>query len=256
LVTAHDGFTLHDLVSYNRKHNEANLEDNHDGENHNNSWNHGVEGPTDDPQVVSLRERQKRNLLATLMLSQGVPMISAGDEMVHTQLGNNNAYCQDNELSWLDWDLTPAETDLLNFVRYLSQLRQAQPGLRRDSFFTGERIGNPGIKDVTWFDPAGGEVQGDAWGQPGPARLGARILGEPVEDGGEERSDTLFVMVNAGPDPVRFALPESSESERWERLFDTNDLKWNRRFICRGKTYRLQGPSCALFRLGRVRRAH
>jgi glycogen operon protein len=254
-VTAHDGFTLHDLVSYSRKHNEANGEENRDGESHNNSWNHGVEGPADDPQIAGLRERQRRNLLATLMLSQGIPMISAGDEIGRTQRGNNNAYCQDSELSWLDWNLTSEKTDLLAFTRYLTQLRREQPGLRRCGFFTGERVAKPGIKDVTWFDAAGAELVGDAWGQPGPARLGARILGELIEGGGEARSDTLFVMVNTGPDVLRFVLPDHRESERWERLFDTNDPNWNRRFICRGKTYRLQGPTCALFRLGTVRRA-
>ncbi len=256
-ITAHDGFTLHDLVSYNRKHNEANGEENRDGENHNNSWNNGVEGPADDPAIHRLRYRQKRNLLATLLLSQGVPMLVAGDEMGRTQLGNNNAYCQDNELTWLDWSLTPDNKDLLQFARYLTQLRREEPSLRRCSFFTGEKIPDPGIKDVTWFDDAGVELEGDVWGQQGPVRLGARIAGEPIEEasGGAARSDTLFVMVNTRPDPARFVLPDISESERWERLFDTNDPKWNRRFICRGRAYRVHGRSCALFRLGKVRRA-
>ncbi len=254
-ITAHDGFTLHDLVSYNRKHNEANLEDNRDGENHNNSWNHGLEGPTDDPQINSLREQQKRNLLAMLVLSQGVPMISAGDEIGHTQLGNNNAYCQDNELSWLDWDLTFNKTGLLDFTRYLTRLRREHPGLRQCRFFTGERVRKQGPRDILWLESNGSELQGDAWNHPGPAQLGAQIQGEASEGCGEGRGDTLFVMVNAGPDPVRFVLPDLRATDRWERLFDTNDTNWSRRFICRGKTYRLQGPGCALFRLGKVRRA-
>ncbi|HET9663374.1 MAG TPA: glycogen debranching protein GlgX, partial [Burkholderiales bacterium] len=248
-VTAHDGFTLEDLVSYEQKHNEANGEENRDGDNHNNSWNCGVEGPTDEPAIVELRRKQKRNLLATLLLSQGVPMIVAGDEMGRTQLGNNNAYCQDNELTWLDWNLSAGNQELLEYVRYLLALRAKYPGVRRESFFTGNEIAPQGRRDVTWLDAEGREITGDAWSRPAPARLGMLIAGQPAEAAavGEPagHGDTLLLMVNAHPDIVRFVLPDLRPRERWERLFDTGDADYNRRFVCRGRTYRLLGRSMA-----------
>src|SRR5204862_115100 len=154
-VTAHDGFTLHDLVSYNDKHNEANGEDNRDGSDHNIAWNHGLEGPTDDVKIVDLREQQKRNLLATLLLSQGVPMICGGDEMGRTQQGNNNAYCQDNELSWFDWELSGAQRALLDWTRRLIEFRARHPVFRRTDFLVGDERMGSGAPDVYWFRPDG-----------------------------------------------------------------------------------------------------
>ncbi|HVL16107.1 MAG TPA: glycogen debranching protein GlgX, partial [Gemmata sp.] len=162
-VTCHDGFTLHDLVSYNEKHNEANGEENRDGANDNESWNCGVEGPTDDSAVNALRERQKRNFLATLLLSQGVPMILAGDELSHTQRGNNNTYCQDNELTWLDWNLTPEKSNFLDFVRKVIRVWTGQPVFQRRHFFQGRAIRGSGVKDISWFGPDGREIGDEAW---------------------------------------------------------------------------------------------
>src|SRR5437764_5907964 len=154
-ITCHDGFTLQDLVSYNEKHNEDNGEDNKDGANDNNSWNCGVEGPTDDPDIKALRERQKRNLIATLLLSQGVPMLLAGDGLSHTQNGNNNTYCQDNELTWLHWDLDDRKRKFLNFVKRCSRIWREQPVFQRRKFFSGRPIRGTGIKDISWFGPDG-----------------------------------------------------------------------------------------------------
>ena len=257
-ITSHDGFTLSDLVSYNEKHNEANGEENRDGDNHNNSWNHGVEGPTSDPEIQNLRCRQIRNFLATLLLSQGVPMIAAGDEIGRTQLGNNNAYCQDNELTWLDWRLTQEKIDLLEFVRFLCALRREQPGLRRLRFLDGKEAPESGARDVIWFDAAGRELQGEAWGKPGPARLGMRLTGDaaagtrdPAASGRD--GDVLFVALNAAPEAARFVLPPVEPHQRWERLFDTGDSRWSRRFVCRGRAYRVENRSLAAFRLGAIR---
>src|SRR5205085_6949423 len=150
-VTAHDGFTLQDLVSYNEKHNDANGEDNRDGESHNRSWNNGVEGPTDDLAVIRLRERQKRNFLATLLLSQGVPMVAHGDELGRTQQGNNNVYCQDNEISWVDWDDARNQSVLTGFTRALTRLRADHPIFRRRRFFTGEPVGDTKVPDIAWL---------------------------------------------------------------------------------------------------------
>src|SRR4029077_15565130 len=157
-ITCHDGFTLQDIVSYNDKHNEANGEENRDGSNDNLSWNCGAEGPTDDSEIKKLRERQKRNFLTTLLLSQGVPMLLAGDEVGHTQQGNNNAYCQDSEISWINWDLTPEQQQLRDMVRLLTRLRREHPVLRRRKFFQGRKIRGAEVKDVTWFDPSEKEI--------------------------------------------------------------------------------------------------
>jgi pullulanase/glycogen debranching enzyme len=174
-VTAHDGFTLSDLVSYNEKHNEANGEGNRDGESHNDSWNGGVEGPTKDPEVLALRARQRRNFLATLLLSQGVPMILAGDEMGRTQKGNNNAYCQDNEISWLDWDLSESDEDHLAFTRRLVRLREEHPAFRRMRFLKGRSEG--GAPDATWLTPAGREMTDEEWNTAFARSLGLWIIG-------------------------------------------------------------------------------
>jgi isoamylase len=163
-VTAHDGFTLNDVVSYNEKHNEANGEDNNDGTSDNRSWNHGVEGPTDDGEIEKLRARQVRNMLGTLLLSQGTPMVLAGDEFRRTQRGNNNAYCQDNEIAWVDWTLADRHADLVAFVRMLTKLRHTYPILHRTRFLTGEYDADLDVKDVTWIEPGGNEIGIGAWG--------------------------------------------------------------------------------------------
>jgi glycogen operon protein len=211
IVTTHDGFTLHDLVSYERKHNEANLESNRDGADDNRSWNCGVEGPTQDPSVLALRQRQKRNLLATLLFSQGPPMLTAGDELGHTQQGNNNAYCQDNELSWLDWD--NADLRLQEFVRTLIAMRKRHPAFRRRTY--------PKPEDVTWLTPQAAPMTEADWKNPATRTLGLLLLGrqlaerdergEPIED------DDLLLLVNAGEAPVDFQLPAG----QWHLLLDT-----------------------------------
>ena len=252
-VTCHDGFTLQDLVSYNEKHNEANLEGNRDGENNNLSWNCGVEGPTDDPAIVALRERQKRNFIATLMLSQGVPMISGGDELSRTQRGNNNAYCQDNEISWYDWQLDERRRDFLEFVRYVVKLRREHPVLRRRRFFQGRPIRGSGIKDISWFEPSGKEMDDAAWNNPAARCLGFRLEGSAIDEVDEEGNpvvdDTLFVMLNANPESVVFHLPPHEPGARWERVLDTFDSNWGRRYCLRDSRYRLRGRSVAVLRL-------
>ena len=252
-VTCHDGFTLQDLVSYSEKHNEANLEGNRDGENNNLSWNCGVEGPTDDPAIVALRERQKRNFIATLMLSQGVPMISGGDELSRTQRGNNNAYCQDNEISWYDWQLDERRRDFLEFVRYVVKLRREHPVLRRRRFFQGRPIRGSGIKDISWFEPSGKEMDDAAWNNPAARCLGFRLEGSAIDEVDEEGNpvvdDTLFVMLNANPESVVFHLPPHEPGARWERVLDTFDSNWGRRYCLRDSRYRLRGRSVAVLRL-------
>ena len=253
-VTCHDGFTLHDLVSYNEKHNEANLEDNRDGESHNNNWNCGHEGPTDDPAIVALREQQKRNLLATLFLSQGVPMLLAGDEMGRTQDGNNNAYCQDNEISWVRWDLTPDQRDLMRFVKYLIELfREQQPVLGRRLFFQGRPIRGGQVKDITWFEPNGREMSDKAWNASSMRGLGVRLLGTEIEDTDERgdpiSGDTLFLMFNAHHEPIRFVLPRRNPAEHWKKLLDTSLKEWDTRSVVKRAHYKLPPRSIAVFSL-------
>jgi isoamylase len=257
-VTAHDGFTLRDLVSYNTKHNEANGEGNADGENHNNSWNCGVEGPTDDPNVLALRRRQMRNMMATLLLSQGVPMISGGDELSRTQLGNNNAYCQDNEISWYKWKLDAEEEDFLAFVRYMIQLRAANPVLRRRRFFQGRSIRGHRIKDISWFEPSGSEMDDHAWNAHFVRSLGVRLVGTEIDEldeyGEPITGDTLFILLNGHYDRVEFHLPPPDTSMLWERLLDTALRIWNQPRRLREPYYRMQARSVAVFRLAPQRR--
>jgi glycogen operon protein len=252
-VTSHDGFTLQDLVSYNHKHNEANLEDNRDGENHNLSWNCGAEGPTEDRAIRALRERQKRNLMATLMLSVGVPMISGGDELSRTQRGNNNAYCQDNEISWYPWQLDEEGRDFLEFVKYVVRLRREQPVLQRRKFFQGRPIRGGQVKDIAWFLPGGREMEDSDWNDPAVRSLGVLLAGkelDEVDERGEPlEGDTLFLMMNAHAEPVAFILPAHEPGARWERLLDTADSDWDRRVLLRDHAYRLRGRSLALLRL-------
>jgi isoamylase len=250
-VTAHDGFTLNDLVSYNDKHNEANGEDNRDGHDHNLSWNCGVEGPTDDAAIVALRERQKRNLLATLLLAQGVPMLRSGDEISHTQQGNNNAYCQDNELSWLDWTLDQPRRDLLEFTRALITLRREHPVLRRRHFFQGRRIRGSEVKDLSWHKPDGYEMTDEDW-QSYTRCLGIRLAGDAIDEvdpaGQRIVDDTLLVLINAHHEPLDFVLPTHTREVSWETLLDTRGTDDVPRETPAGKGYPLGGRSLALLR--------
>jgi glycogen operon protein len=223
-VTAHDGFTLHDLVSYNGKHNEANGDDNRDGTDNNLSSNYGVEGPTDDKNIVRVRQRQMRNMLCTLLFSQGTPMMLSGDEFAHTQAGNNNVYCQDNELSWINWDLKDSGKKMLEFTRRIVSLRQAYPMLRRGRFLVGEYNEELGVKDVTWLSPDGSEMQDDQWHDENRACLGMLLDGR-AQPTGIHRSGadvTLLLIFNAHPDPVNFVLPEVYQGKDWICLIDTN----------------------------------
>jgi glycogen operon protein len=253
-ITAHDGFTLRDLVSYEHKHNEANREDNRDGEAHNRSFNCGVEGPTDDPEINSLRIRQQRNLLATLLLSQGVPMLLAGDEFGRTQQGNNNAYCQDNDISWIDWNLQGEQLGLMAFVRRLIQLRRAHPILHRRRFFEGRAIHGGGVKDILWLAPNGSEMSDQAWHEWHARVLGVVLVGDQLEetdDHGHQLKDHNFLLLlNAHHEPVSFVLPSLTGKARWHTLFDTSrdgKLRADDTYLG-GDEYALTGRSLALLR--------
>ncbi|GHH01557.1 glycogen debranching protein GlgX [Streptomyces rubradiris] len=228
-VTAHDGFTLRDLVSYNHKHNEGNGEDNRDGESHNRSWNCGAEGDTDDPAVLELRARQQRNLLATLLLSQGIPMLCHGDELGRTQRGNNNAYCQDNETSWVDWDLTEEQRALTAFTRRLIALRAAHPVLRRRRFFRGETATNARqpLPDLVWLRPDAREMTDRDWQRADAHSVGAFLNGDAIAErdayGRRMVDDSFLLLVNGYWEPVVFRLPDDSFGERWTTLIDTAD---------------------------------
>ncbi|WP_263145806.1 glycogen debranching protein GlgX [Pseudomonas sp. RIT-PI-AD] len=223
-ITAHDGFTLHDLVSYNDKHNEANDENNQDGSNNNLSWNHGVEGPTDDPEIRALRLRQMRNLMGTLLLAQGTPMIVAGDEFARTQHGNNNAYCQDSEIGWIDWNLDDDGKALLAFVRHLLKLRRNYPILRRGRFFVGAYNEELGVKDVSWLAPDGNEMSSEQWEDPNARCLGMLLDGRAQPTGIRRAGadTTLLMILNAHHDVVNFRLPAVPEGSGWNCLVDTN----------------------------------
>ncbi|HZR23185.1 MAG TPA: glycogen debranching protein GlgX [Vicinamibacterales bacterium] len=252
-ITAHDGFTLHDLVSYNEKHNEANGEDNRDGENNNLSWNCGVEGPTDDPEIKALRERQKRNFLATMMLSQGVPMLSHGDELGRTQQGNNNAYCQDNEISWIDWNLDEEKRSLLNFTSKLIHLRHTQPVLRRRKYFQGRSIRGGDVSDVAWLAPDGHEMTDEAWNADFVRSLGMLLNGSAIDEVDERGQpiigDTILVLLNAHSDKVPFTLPPLESSQQWRRVFDTCEAHGPDRIYRPQGRYPLEGRSVAVFRV-------
>jgi isoamylase len=226
-VTAHDGFTLNDLVSYNDKHNEANGEENRDGESHNRSWNCGIEGPASDPAVLALRARQRRNFLATLMLSQGVPMISHGDELGRTQLGNNNAYCQDGEISWIDWE--NADEQLLEFARKLTAFRHRHQVFQRRRFFTGlpvtARGGGDPLPDLEWFTPDGRQMAGDDWGNDFGRAVALFVNGEGIRERGQygqRHVDSSFLLFfNAHDAPLEFATPPAEYGEKWEKVIET-----------------------------------
>ncbi len=225
-VTCHDGFTLHDLVSYNHKHNEGNGEGNRDGTDDNRSWNCGAEGPADDPAVTELRARQRRNFLVTLFLSQGVPMLLAGDEMGRTQGGNNNAYCQDNEISWVDWSRASAEEDLLHFTEMLAGLRREHPVFRRRRFFRGRpQTPAEGTGDIVWLTPGGQEMTQADWASSYANALGVFLNGdaitEPDPRGGKITDARFLLLFNAQANPVTFTLPEASLAAGWEVVVDT-----------------------------------
>jgi glycogen operon protein len=251
-IAAHDGFTLHDLVSYNDKHNEANAEENRDGHNNNLSWNCGAEGPTDDAGIGALRERQSRNLLATLFLSQGVPMLLAGDELGRTQGGNNNAYCQDNATSWVDWTPDERRARLTDFVRRMIALRRAHPVFRRQGFFQGRPIHGSEVKDIAWLKPDGTEMTDQEWEHEFARSLGVYLAGEALAEvdvrGQPVKDQNLLVLFNAHHETVEFRLPAHAGPGRWFALLDTaheHGLASNGTFDA-GATYPLQGRSLAL----------
>jgi isoamylase len=225
-ITAHDGFTLNDLVSYNEKHNEANGENNNDGDNNNHSWNCGAEGPTDDPKINTLRARQRRNFLTTLFLSQGVPMLCGGDEWGRTQKGNSNAYCQDNEISWLNWERDEKQNALLEFTKKLIRLRREHPVFRRPKFFQGRRIHGSDIKDVMWFNEGGNEMSDEEWASPLVRCLEMLLSGDTVDvlnfQGEPIRDETFLLLLNGYHEPIPFVLP-GEEHVEWELILDTVD---------------------------------
>jgi glycogen operon protein len=264
-ITAHDGFTLHDLVSYDHKHNDANLEENKDGTDHNLSWNCGHEGPTDNADVKALRRRQKRNMMASLLLSQGIPMILGGDELGRTQNGNNNAYCQDTPLSWVDWDMPgdPEDAAFLDYTARLIRLRQMHPALHRRHFFTGKpkpphavpgappSASGPQIKDITWLNPRGGEMNAHDWSDPLLRCFGYHMDG--AEPGRED--DRMIVLMNAQPEAIAFILPGPSYGREWRVVLDTAhdaqaavDATYPRpnQWLSAGHAYPLQGRSLVL----------
>lgn len=251
-VTCHDGFGLHDLVSYNEKHNEANGEENRDGANDNNSWNCGAEGPTDDTEILELRERQKRNLLVTLLLSQGVPMLLAGDEISHTQQGNNNTYCQDNELTWLNWEMTPAKRSMLEFTQRLIEIRRTQPALQRRRFFHGAPIFGTAVKDIYWLDNKFEEMTDDAWNAGFVKALGVVLVGangEVDHHGKPIVGDSLMLLLNGHWEPIEFHFPRLiGIVTDFERLFDTFMPSAPASPVNLNHSYILQGRSTALFR--------
>ena len=230
-VTAHDGFTLRDLVSYERKHNDANGEGNRDGSDDNASWNCGVEGETSDPSVRALRARQQRNLLATLILSQGVPMLTMGDEMGRTQHGNNNAYCQDNEMSWVDWDIDDTQRALFDWTQKLIALRREHPAFRRRSFFSGERQAGETRKDLAWFRPDGAEMIASDWSESKLPAIGLYLDGESIDwvdaQGNRVKDDSFLVVMSASASEVAFCVPDGAWGKVWEIVLDTANSRAN-----------------------------
>jgi glycogen operon protein len=250
-VTAHDGFTLNDLVSYDSKHNEANGEDNRDGSDNNRSWNHGAEGPTDDPAINALRTQQKRNMIATLMLSQGVPMILAGDELGQTQNGNNNAYCQDNELSWIDWDLTPDEQDLQDFVAQMIAFRRSHPVFSRRRFLQGRELADS-IREVVWLRPDGEEMTDHEWHTTYNRCLGVYLAGTVIERvdrrGKPVRDNNILTLFNAHHERIDFLLPEFHAGGAWHVALDTANARqpFEPKPYEAGAKYPLEGRSMAV----------
>jgi isoamylase len=251
-ITAHDGFTLNDIVSYNDKHNDANGEDNRDGSSDNRSWNCGAEGPTEDPAINSLRERQIRNMLATLLLSQGTPMMLAGDEFGRTQHGNNNAYCQDNEISWLNWELADKGKSLIALVQKLTRLRHKYAILRRNRFLTGAYDEELEIKDLTWINASGAEMQDSDWNDANMRCFGMLMDGRARPTGLRQRGTeaTMLLVLNAHHDVVEVTLPTYGEGANWQVVLDTNvpDSQSDVQIAC-GQPYTATGRSLLLFAL-------
>ncbi len=252
-ITCHDGFTLHDLVSYNDKHNEANGEHNRDGDNNNASWNCGAEGPVKNQHINELRMRQKRNFIATLMLSQGVPMLMAGDELGRTQNGNNNAYCQDNELSWINWSLTPTDERFLHFVRRAISLRRDHPTFRRRRFFQGRAIHGRAAKEIFWLKPNGQEMTEAEWHHSFARSLGVYLPGDALDEYDEQgrvvRDETFLLLLNAHHEQLPFTIPRLPAAARWEALIDTafpGAVREDGRYYHAGEEYPLQGRSLVL----------
>ncbi|HWJ90775.1 MAG TPA: glycogen debranching protein GlgX, partial [Flavisolibacter sp.] len=251
-VTAHDGFTLNDLVSYNEKHNEANGEDNNDGESTNRSWNCGVEGDTDDKEVLALRQKQKRNLLTTLFLSQGVPMLVAGDELSRTQRGNNNAYCQDNEVSWINWET--ADRDLLAFTKNLIALYKHHPVFSRRRWFQGHPIKGVGIEDIAWFLPEGTEMTEENWSNDFAKSLAVYLNGHGLRSldpkGQKILDDDFYVVFNAYHDALDYKLPSEKYGEEWTRVLDTeeNCVEENGEVYGAGDIVNIKGRSVVVFK--------
>ena len=257
-ITAHDGFNLNDLVSYNHKHNEANGENNRDGHSDNHSWNHGTEGPTNNLEIIALRERQKRNLLATMFLSHGTPMLLAGDEFGHSQNGNNNAYAQDNETSWLDWlAIDPHGRALREFTRKLIATRKAFPVLTRSRFVVGTHNEDLDVKDVTWLNPVAEEMTDTQWTDPHARCFGMLLDGRAQESGIIRRGEdaTLLLVYNAHYDVVNFTMPDVPEGKTWERLIDTNLPDAASEDFSFGHVYAVTGRSLVAFGLGAAPRA-
>jgi glycogen operon protein len=251
-ITAHDGFTLNDLVSYNERHNEANGEENRDGHDHNRSWNCGAEGPTGDEAINALRRRQMRNLLATLLLSQGTPMLLAGDEFARTQKGNNNAYCQDNDISWVDWALSNQNYDQVNFVRTLTHLRAKYPILRRSRFLSANVNEGIGLKEITWINAGGAEMASEQWSDANMRCFGMLIDGHAQPTGIKQRGvdATLLLVLNAHHDVVNFTMPGHEGDEKWTLLVDTNvEGKLVKTAFAKGDVYAVTARSLLLFQL-------
>lgn len=255
-ITAHDGFTLHDLVSYNEKHNEDNGEENRDGSDDNASWNCGVEGPTKDNSVIELRERQQRNFLTLLFLSQGVPMLCGGDEIGRTQNGNNNGYCQDNEISWLDWRLDHSKRNLLEFVRRLITFRKKHPVLRRRRFFQGRHIRGSEVKDISWFKPDGKEMTDYDWSSGFAKSLALRLAGDAIGETDEKGrtivDDTLLMLINAHHAPLTFTLPAHKRTVRWQPILDTSVIVGREKpvtLLKGGERYELEARSIVVLKL-------
>jgi len=254
-VTAHDGFALNDLVSYNEKHNELNGDENRDGDNNNQSWNCGVEGPTNDPQINALRDRQRRNFLTTLFLSQGVPMLYGGDEWGRTQNGNNNAYCQDNDISWCNWERDEKQNRVFECTRKLIQLRKEHPVFRRPKFLKGRRIPGSEIRDVMWFNPGGNQMTEEEWTSPFVRCLGMLLSGDATDvlnfEGESVRDDTFLLLINAHHEFIAFVLPGLEHLE-WQLILDTSDAAGfvaEPKRLASGDDVDLGGRACCLLQL-------
>jgi isoamylase len=258
--TAHDGFTLQDLVSYNNKHNEANGEDNRDGNDNTRSWNCGVEGPTDDPEINRLRGQQKRNFAATLLLSQGVPMIRSGDEVGHSQQGNNNAYCQDNEISWIQWQDGAVDHELFEFFQKVIKLRREHPVFHRRNFFQGRSIKGEDVKDIQWLMPDGNEMSEEQWGHESTQTMGIVLFGNGLEENDERgrpvADNTFIILLNAFYERVQFLLPHVTDGMNWIAVSDTSrQTSRDASAIHEGATqYPLQGRSLAILQESKARR--